>query len=159
MKIKRTLSLALIYFIFANCFSSTIYASDIEKIISTDIIYYENGDYVTIETKSVISSARLSKSNNSYTKTYTYRDSNGVAQWDYKLTASFSYDGSNSSCTSVTDSYSIYDSNWHIDSHSCSRDGNRAVGSFTMKRKYLGVTTKTISDSITMVCSPNGNIS
>jgi len=158
MKIKKTVLSALICFMFANCFSLPVYASEVKNNVSTDIIYYENGDYVTIEIESITSDIR-STTNKSYTKTYTYRDSDGVAQWDYKLTASFSYNGSSSSCTPVTDSYSIYDNNWHMDSHSCYRDGNRAVGSFTMKRKTLGITTKTISDTVTLTCSPNGSIS
>jgi hypothetical protein len=121
--------------------------------------YYDDGSYsvitITEYEQSAISSVTSTKPGS---KSYTHYVS-GEAVWSYTINASFSYNGSSSSCTSVSDSYSISNSSWHIDSHSCSRSGNTAYGSVTMKKKVLGITTDTVSRSLSLSCSASGTLS
>lgn len=92
-------------------------------------------------------------------KTTTYKNSSGETQWTYKITGTFSYTGSSSSCTAVSDSYTISNDNWHMSSHSCSKSGNTAYGTVTMKYKVLGVTFDTISKDLSLTCSATGILS
>ena len=78
----------------------------------------------------------------------------------YKLTASFSYPYNNTAkCISATYSTSVNDSSWSFSNCSATYSGNKAIGSFTAKRKILGITTNTIEKTLTITCDKNGTIS
>lgn len=120
--------------------------------------YLNDGSYIITNTVKITNNSRA------YTKqgyrTATYYNSNDVVQWTYTLNATFSYNpGVSSTCTSVSDSYSISNDNWYIDSHSCWKSGNTAYGTVTMKHKLLGVTTQTVTRDISLSCDSYGNLS
>ena len=130
-------------------------ASAQESIVSSTIEYFEDGSYlVTTITESVSRASTKSGS-----KTTTYHNSSNETQWTYKITGTFSYTGSSATCTAVSDSYTIVNDNWHMSSHSCSKSGNTASGTVTMKYKVLGITFDTVSDSLTLTCSSTGVLS
>ncbi len=92
-------------------------------------------------------------------RTISHKDSDGTTLWTYKITGTFSYTGSTSTCTAVSDSYTISNDNWHMSSHSCSKSGNTANGTVTMKYKVLGITANTITRNISLSCSASGTLS
>ena len=157
MKKKLLITFLMAIAVFFNCFSLPVYASEEEKIINTSVEYFDDGSYLIMTTAEIVNHSRASvKTGN---KTYTYNDSNGNTSWTYKITGTFSYTGSSSTCTAVSDSYTISHDNWHMSSHSCSKSGNTANGTVTMKYKVLGITANTITRNISLSCSASGTLS
>ncbi len=143
--------------VFFNCFALPAGAVNEEKTISTSVEYFDDGScLVTTITEEIANSRASTKTGN---KTTTYKDSDGTALWAYKITGTFSYTGSTSTCTAVSDSYTISNDNWHMSSHSCSKSGNTANGTVTMKYKVLGITANTITRNISLSCSASGTLS
>ena len=143
--------------VFFNCFALPAGAVNEEKIISTSIEYFDDGSYlVTTITEETTNSRANTKTGS---KTTTYSGADGVTEWTYKITGTFSYTGSTSTCTAVSDSYTISNDNWHMSSHSCSKSGNTANGTVTMKYKVLGITANTITRNISLSCSASGTLS
>ncbi len=119
--------------------------------------YYSDGSYAVITiTEDAVNAKASTKSAQ---KSYNYHNNAGESLWTYTLSGTFTYNGTTSSCTSVYDSYTIENSNWHLDSRSCYKSGKSAYGSVTMKYKVLGITTKTVSQDLTISCSAGGVIS
>ena len=132
------------------------YATD-SIYYSTVIEYLEDGSYIKtdiIEHPSTILSNTITGQKNIY-----FYNSDDELQWLYTIEGSYNYDGYDATCTSVSDSFTIYNDNWHIDSHSCWRSSNKAYGTVTMKKKILGITVDTIVRNVSLSCSPNGNLS
>lgn len=125
---------------------------------NSTVEYFEDGSYsITTLTEDYNNSRAYTKSGS---KTYTHYNSSNEVQWTYTINATFSYTpGVSSTCTGVSDGYSITNNSWHIDSHSCWRSGNTAYGTVTMKYKTLGVTIQTITKDISLSCDSNGNLS
>ncbi len=157
MKKNIFVSLILTIAVMMSCFSMPVYAAEEKITISTVVEYFEDGSYAVITITEEVNNSRATTK--SGTKTYTHKNSDGETQWTYKVTGTFSYTGSSSTCTAVSDSYTISNDNWHMSSHSCSKSGNTANGTVTMKYKVLGITTKTVSDNVTLTCSATGVLS
>lgn len=121
-----------------------------------EIIYFEDGSYMTVE---IITKGTRASGSVSGSKPYTYYDSDGVAQWKATLTGSFTYNGSSATCTSSSVDVTIYNSTWYVSSKSAGKSGNTATASVTMGKKMLGVTVTTKSASISLTCDKNGNLS
>lgn len=135
--------------------SLTALAADTPQIMTNrEVITFDNGDYATIETIiddiSVMSNERASRSSS---KTYTYRNSAGSTLWSFTLKASFSYNGSSSSVTRASTSYSISNSSWSCDDHYATESGNTAYGygSFSSSIQSKDV-------ELSLTCDKNGNI-
>lgn len=93
-------------------------------------------------------------------KTYNIKDSSGDIVASFTLKASFTYDTSGSAtCDSATYTTAVYKSGWSFTKAKAYRSGNTAYGEFTAVYKILGITTKTIEDSITLSCDRLGNLS
>lgn len=151
------ISLILSIVLLIGCFSMPVYAAEGKTVSSTTVEYFDDGSYAVIIIIEEANNSRASTKTGS--KIYEYRNSDDVIEWTYKLTGTFSYTGTSSTCTAVSDSYSISNDSWHINSHSCSKSGNTAYGTVTMKLKFLGITTKTVSHDLTLTCSANGTLS
>ncbi len=121
---------------------------------------YEDGSYDVITTSSLytISELRNAKGTKSETKTNEHHNADGSLAWKASITASFTYNGTTSSCTSVSKSTTIYKSSWKCTASSCSKSGAMATGSFTFKYYVLGIPVKTVNKTLTLTCDKNGNI-
>lgn len=157
MKKKLLITFLMAIAVFFNCFSLPVYASEEEKIINTSVEYFDDGSYLIMTTTEIINYSRASVKTGS--RTISHKDSDGTTLWTYKITGTFSYTGSTSTCTAVSDSYTISNDNWHMSSHSCSKSGNTANGTVTMKYKVLGITANTITRNISLSCSATGTLS
>ncbi len=156
MKTCRVISILLSFMLLIGCFSISVSAAD-NTTVNTIIEYFDDGSYAVITVSEESINARATTKTGS--KIYTYKNSDGETQWTYKVTGTFSYTGSSATCTAVSDSYTISNDNWHMSSHSCSKSSNTANGSVTMKYKFLGITTNTVSRNITLTCSATGVLS
>lgn len=157
MKKKILITFLAAIVVFLNCFALPASAVNEEKIISTSVEYFDDGSYLIMTTAEIVNYSRASVKTG--TRTYTHIASNGETLWTYKITGTFSYTGSSSTCTAVSDSYTISNDNWHMSSHSCSKSGNTAYGTVTMKYKVLGITANTITRNISLSCSATGTLS
>lgn len=92
------------------------------------------------------------------TKTKKMRDSNGAVLWEVSITATFSYNGTTSKCTSCSHKATSYHPSWSIKSVSSSRSGNTATATATAAYSD-GSTTHNYTESVTISCDKNGNVS
>lgn len=126
---------------------------------SSYVEYYSDGSYsvFTVETDNfAIARAAGTKSGTAQREHYS---SAGELQWKVTLKATFSYNGSTSSCTSVDNvAVNIYDSDWSMLSKSSSKSGNTATANVTMGRAQLVGTAK-VPITLTLTCDKNGNLS
>lgn len=123
--------------------------------------YYEDGSYLitTLTQNYIVGIGLLStRSSKTETKKGHYYDSNGAIVWTASITASFTYNGTTASCTTVSKSQTIYNNSWKCTSSSCYKSGATATGDFTFKHYVLGIPNKTINRTLTLTCDKNGNI-
>lgn len=121
-----------------------------------EIIYLDDGSYITVET---ITSGMRASGSVSGGKQYTHYGNDGGSNWKAVLNGSFTYTGSSATCTSSSVNVTIYDSSWYVISKSASKSGNQAIGSVTMGEKADGVTVMKVPVSLSLQCDPNGNLS
>lgn len=157
MKKNIFISMFLSMFLIIGCMPLSVNATE-TNTSNIEIEYLEDGSYFEITINEDFNASRAYTKSGG--KSVVYKNSNGDVQWTYTINATFSYNpGVSSTCTGVSDSYSISNDNWHIDSHSCWKSGNTAYGTVTMKYKFLGVTTQTVTKDISLSCDSNGNLS
>lgn len=142
--------------------ATTALAAQESPVSSDNIItqYTEDlsdGYYVVVTLTEESSLARAQTKTAS--ETYTVYNSSDEALAKYTLTATFTYDGSDAYCTSVSDSTTIYDDVWKFTSTNASYTGNVATGTFTLKRYLLGIVVDTFSDTLKIYCNQYGVIS
>lgn len=94
--------------------------------------------------------------NTSAGKVVTAKNSAGKTIATYTLHGTFRYDGESAVCTSADYSASTSDSTWSFSSANARANKNKAHGFYTLVRPISG---QTVSDEITINCSPTGKIS
>lgn len=130
-----------------------VYASAAE--CSEQVVYFEDGSYLTITLEEYGSRASGTKSG-SKKYAYTY---DGATAWQAVLSGTFTYTGLSATCTSSSCSVTISDSAWYTISKSAGKSGNSATATVTMGRKVTGVTVDKYTANITLSCDANGNLS
>lgn len=92
-------------------------------------------------------------------KTVTVKNSSNVALWSVKVTGTFTFNGSSSSCTNASVTTAVYDKNWKIASKSASKSGNSAIatakGNCYLDGSYISSLTKTAK----LTCNATGKLS
>lgn len=121
-----------------------------------DVIYFEDGSYITMELTVIESRASTTKSGS---KSYICRGGNDDELWRATLTGTFSYTGTSSVCTASSCSVKITDTDWYTISKNASRTSNYAYADVTMGKKFLGITVEEESISIKLTCDRYGNLS
>lgn len=131
-------------------------AVGVKEAAEKDVFWLADGGYVEIITESCTTFAfgTITKS-----KHYIRHNGDGDTLWDAKLTGTFTYDGTTSSCTNSSCSVAVYRSNWYVVSKSATKSGNTAYATVTMGRKVLGVTVDKETFNITLKCDKDGNVS
>jgi hypothetical protein len=138
--------------------ATSIFAT--EDIVSTE--YLPDGSYIemTVEDQySPFSLFAAASIKNGY-KTATYKNSAGTSLWYVKVSGTFTYNGSTSSCTSSSITATSHSSFWTIVSKSSSKRGNMATASATV-RQYddLGFLIQTVTRTVNLTCSATGTLS
>lgn len=114
--ITITLITALISCIFLSIPVSATTADNTERTIE----YLYNGDYIeTIITDDTANPSISLYTTNTITKTKTryYKNSSGTVLWSVAIKATFSYNGSTSTCTSCSHSTTAPGASWSIKVH------------------------------------------
>jgi hypothetical protein len=158
---KKTLALTIIIaLISCTFFSIPVSASTINNTESF-IEYLDNGDYIeTIITDDTADSGISVYSTNTITKTKTsyYKNSSGTVLWSVAIKATFSYNGSTSTCTSCSHSTTSPGASWSIKSASHSKSGNTATAKATATHT-TATDTLEYTRSVTIKCSATGTVS
>lgn len=150
---KRIISVLLFLILVLALIPSSFAA---EMINDTDIIYFEDGSYLTFTIEEISARASGTKTG---TKACTYTDSDGAVRWQAVLTGTFTYTGTTATCTASSCSITIYDDAWYTVSKSATRSGNTANAAITMGRKVLGITVTKKDYQWSLSCDKNGNLS
>ena len=136
--------------------STTLSASAVESTKKGNIIRFSDGSYIEVVVEE--SNARAASTKTGY-KLYRYRDASDNIEWEADLTATFTYNGTTSTCTSANCTVTIYESRWYEISNTTTRSGNTATTQLTMGEKFLGITISKPQYTITLTCDKDGNLS
>lgn len=145
-----SLLLIVSFFIPTNAFAADVASQ------SSDIIYLENGCYITIEITESTERAATTKSG---TKNYVYRSNSGNELWRASLRGTFTYTGTSATCTASSCTTSVTDTAWYEVSKAASRSGANASAEVTMGQKILGITINKETINMSLTCDANGNLS
>lgn len=151
---KKRLFSCLLVLLLAFAFPINAVAASIPS--AQEVIYFEDGSYITVTLSEVQTRASGTKSGN---KTYRYYNSNDVELWRAVLTGTFTYTGSSATCTASSCNVTISNTAWYVVSKTASKSGNTAKASIVMGRKLLGVTIEKKSAELSLSCSANGTLS
>lgn len=151
---KKLISLLSVMLMIAVMCPATAFAND-EIVTDTYVEYFEDGSYIvtTITESSITTFAAKTVSRN---KSADYYESDNKKAWTVTLNGTFSYTGSSATCTKSATSYTIYNSAWKVTSAVPSKSGNKATGTFTVKKYVLGIPVKTVNKTLTITCSNTG---
>ncbi|MBO5969095.1 MAG: hypothetical protein J6S14_11435 [Clostridia bacterium] len=161
----KKISCILLAFVFVmTLFVAPINAETIneKQSFESTVIEYEDGSYLTIFVPefTMVNSMRSTATTILAEQPARFTNSSGEIEWEYTLTATFSYVyGSSATCTNASYDYTIYENSWEFSNGSSSRSGATAYGYGTFKNKFLFVTTKTINVDLSMTCDIYGNVS
>lgn len=142
------LSLILSHGIEAN--AKTFISYNKEPIYCTTII-----EETSVSTYSIYSTTQTKTAS----KTIYYKDASDNVLWYVKVTATFSYNGSTSTCKSASVTAESCNSYWKVSNKSSSYNGNHGTASATGKKYLGGIVTSTINQSVTLTCSKDGTLS
>ena len=125
-------------------------------IILSVITFVCFGNITPVETKAAgpTSSNTITKK-----KTTQFKNSSGTVLWSVSITATFTYDGSTSKCTSCTPSAKAYASTWSIRSVTSSKSGNSATATAVARQTDATGNTYDYTKSVTIKCSATGVVS
>jgi hypothetical protein len=139
--------------------ATSVFAAEQDTVVTE---YFPDGSYVevTVENQSPTSLLRAAASTKSGSKTATYKNSAGDSLWSVKVSGTFSYNGSTSSCTSSSVTATSYSSYWSIVSKSASKSGNKATAKATANQySALNTVTATATYTVSLTCSASGTLS
>lgn len=123
------------------------------------VTYDDDGGYTVITIEEDQYSLTRATNTKSGSIKYEHFATTGDLQWKAVMHATFTYNGSTSSCTSVNSlTVKVYDDIWSLDSKSYSKSGNTATGNVTMAIKLL-VGSGKVPITLTLSCDKNGNLS
>lgn len=152
---KKIVALLLsIFCIFSGgsyIFAENIVCNDVDtkKVVE----YMSDGSYIVTEVKdNNIDYVKFFKSGE---KSTSYYSSSNKLLWKYTVKGKFSYNGSSSSCVSVSSSVTYISNGWREASKTSYPSGNSAVGKVTMRH----IAGATHSETVVLSCSPSGSLS
>lgn len=143
-----------LFFILSFIYPLNISASEINQSSTSTVLY--NGD-VIIEKMYVEQSARSNTKKG--TKTIEYKNSAGKVLWKATLSASFTYTGNSSKCTSSSISAVSYANTWKIVNKSATKSNNLATGKIQVKQYFNTTPIETINRTISIKCTSKGVLS
>ncbi len=129
---------------------------------SSIIEILENGYYyetIIVDAETEDSFSRSSSNSITKTKTTQLKNSSGSVLWSVSITATFTYDGSTSKCTSCTPSARVYASTWSIKNVTSSKSGNSATATAVATQTGSTGNTYDYTKSVTIKCSATGVVS
>lgn len=154
---KKMLCLFLSLSIFCG-FMATAYASGC--VTHDSVEYLQDGSYfitTVMENSEIVVPLSITCSGS---KTTAYYSKSGSKLWSVTVTGTFTYgSGSRAVCTKSTVSANVYSSSWKITHSSASKSGNSASATATGTLYSDSAPINSITKTVTLTCSANGNLS
>lgn len=148
---KRTTCILVLLLLVMSVLPMGTFAAE-ETCITEDVIYFNDGSYITIEIVEDYGRTTARK-----TKNYVYRDSDGEEQWRASLIGTFTYNGTTATCTDSSCDVTITNTAWSATSKTVGKSGASATAQLTMTKKLLGfITTQEETLNMSLTCSPTG---
>lgn len=149
MKCKKIFAVLLVVLLFV-CFSVPAFAvENNSRIVSRKVEQYSNGGYMVVTVYDDTTTRASTKNGH---KDFEYYES-GSLRWIFTVYGSFSYNGSSSTCTAASYTYSINDGDWSKVSGEAYPSGSAAIAKGVMQKKSTG---KKVSPSVTLTCTATG---
>lgn len=161
-----------VLFLFSLICTTTVFAeeadlpgSNEEKQVVVDVEYVENGNYIEtviyddefadyslVKGITPLASKTVTKS-----KAYNYKNAAGEIMWYVKVTGTFTYGNGSAKCTAATPSAKSNEKKWTVSKATGKRSNNWCSATTTATQKNLvGITNKTITETVKLTCSPTG---
>lgn len=163
---KRLLSFLLASIMCICCAAPSFAAETVpqrngETVIS--VTKKDLGNGFTMKTVTSVINTSMKFRTNALSQTETYRRTSAVehdGNWvgSITLTANFGYNGSSAWVNSMSTSHSLA-SGWSYENESTWKSGGTANMSATMVLKLAFITITQVDPSVSMTCSPSGQIS
>lgn len=93
------------------------------------------------------------------TKVGNYKNDAGTLLYTIKVTGTFTYNGTTSTCTSSSVTATTYVSDWKVISKSASKSGNKATATAIFSQYLNGHLIQSKMPTITLTCSATGVLS
>lgn len=159
--VKKITSI-LLSLILLTGLSLTSFASNYDEnqeAIQT-IEYFEDGSSLEIILRAEPVLTRSNSFNAYGTKTLTFRDNDGNVIWEVNFKATFNVNqGVSAICTAASfETPRIYDSNWKYITNTTSKNGNKASGTITMRKYFMGLPVRTETPTTTITCDIYGKL-
>jgi len=157
---KKILSLFLCLIMLVS-FCATAFATNDVVNNAQDIQYFEDGSSLEVVLREDNILTRGTVFYKSGGKTLIFRDNNGNKMWEVSFNVTFKVNqGVSATCTEAYfTAPTIYDSTWRYITNTSSKSGNKASGTITMKKYFMGLPVRTETPTITVTCDNNGNLS
>lgn len=160
MKNIRILFMCSLIIMGMSLFQSTAVKAEVND--DMEVEYFDDGSFMVtklesaefVEEGAVTAQSTYTTVRNS--KSTTYYNALGTAQWKFTITGTFQYNGTTSSAISASSSVTIYKSQWSVNNRNAYTSGSSVKGSISCSRKNAGIVTLTKSKSLTLTCSKNG---
>lgn len=149
---KKMLSLMMALVLICSCIALPASAQETEEVVVENEYGSDIGYFVTVIEESP--SLLRAGGTKSGAKSATYYTSTGVAQFTVKVTATFSYNGTSATATSVTGSTTYHVTGCSLISSSKSMSGNSATATAT-----IHCNGRDVKKSLTLYCSGSGVLS
>lgn len=151
---KKTIALTLLLTLL--CCTIFVFSASATESTKVTIEKLDNGDYIeTIITYNENDDRAATRSGS---KTNNYKNSDGETLWSITVNGTFTYNGTTSSCTSVSRSAAAYADGWSIKNSSSSKSGNCATANATATYKSLLIS-RDYTMTVNLYCSPYGILS
>ena len=159
MKKLMALLLTLVTVLSMTCVAFAGEMPTTSNIYPAEYEYFDDGSYILtiITEESTLPLARATSSKTA-SKTVTY-SKNGTSLWYVKVTGTFSYNGTSSSCTNSSVTAGSYSNSWKITNTSHSKSGATAKASATAKLYANNIAINTVTKNATLTCDKNGKCS
>ena len=138
-----------------------VFAANSVSSTTPNIIYYNDGSYTTISDVYVTDSIATRTSYLKFgSRKVTHYGSGDEIEWEYVLSATFSYEpGVSSTCIEASYDQTIYDDAWTFSNGSATKSGNTAYGAGLYIKKVLFINVLEEEIDIDITCDSNGNLS
>ena len=148
---RKIVALVTFVLLVVTTLPTNSFAAEVQNTYD-EIIYLDNGDYITIEIGDNLSRGTTVNNN----KTYVYYNNDHAEQWRAILYGTFVYDGTTSTCTQGSCDVIITDTSWSVSSKNVVKSRGTVNCDLTMVRKFIGITIQTEELNMSMTCSPTG---
>lgn len=160
--IKKTLCLVFsLITMLGLCLSSIAIDSSANITDTQTAEYFSDGSYIITSLYEDSVTTRAKIYNKSGGKILTFYNNDGEKMWDVELRATFKVnEGVSVSCTAVSfTAPRIYNSTWRYITNTTSKSGNKASGTITMKKYFMGLPVRTETPTVTITCDKYGKLS